>query len=196
MQFHGAIEGKWHIYDLGPYDGGPNPTVLKIEEVAGIKLVGTPYIKSDVHKAFDEMFNMEIGTCENGVVLAQKVEVSSASPVTLTANIEWQACDNGSCLPPADEDVMVKLPAAVGVAATEPAKNEEAAPAENAQPAAVVEEVAPASEVAPVAEEEGKSLWGVILEAIAWGFVALLTPVYHKFVIYKTKKQNLILQLL
>ncbi len=176
MQFHGAIEGKWHIYDLGPYDGGPNPTVLKIEEVAGIKLVGTPYIKSDVHKAFDEMFNMEIGTCENGVVLAQKVEVSSASPVTLTANIEWQACDNGSCLPPADEDVMVELPAAVGVAATEPAKNEEAAPAENAQPAAVVEEVAPASEVAPAAEEEGKSLWGVILEAIAWGFVALLTP--------------------
>ncbi len=176
MQFHGAIEGKWHIYDLGPYDGGPNPTVLKIEEVAGVKLVGTPYIKSDVHKAFDEMFNMEIGTCENGVVLAQKVEVSSASPVTLTANIEWQACDNGSCLPPADEDVMVKLPAAVGVAATEPAKNEEAAPAENAQPAAVVEEVAPASEVAPAAEEEGKSLWGVILEAIAWGFVALLTP--------------------
>ncbi|MBP3343830.1 MAG: thioredoxin family protein [Bacteroidales bacterium] len=174
MQFHGAIEGKWHIYDLGPYDGGPNPTVLKIEEVAGIKLVGTPYIKSDVHKAFDEMFNMEIGTCENGVVLAQKVEVSSASPVTLTANIEWQACDNGSCLPPADEDVMVKLPAAVGVAATEPAKNEEAAPAENAQSAAVAEEVA--TEVAPAAEEEGKSLWGVILEAIAWGFVALLTP--------------------
>lgn len=176
MQFHGAIEGKWHIYDLGPYDGGPNPTVLKIEEVAGIKLVGTPYIKSDVHKAFDEMFNMEIGTCENGVVLAQKVEVTSASPVALTANIEWQACDNGSCLPPADEDVQVKLPAAVGVAVTEPAKNEEVAPAENTQPAAVAQEVASVSEVAPAAEEEGKSLWGVILEAIAWGFVALLTP--------------------
>ena len=174
MQFHGAIEGKWHIYDLGPYDGGPNPTILKIEEVAGIKLVGTPYIKSDVHKAFDEMFNMEIGTCENGVVLAQKVEVSSASPITLTANIEWQACDNGSCLPPADEDVQVKLPAAAGVAVTEPAEKEEAAPAESTQPAAVAEEVA--TEVAPAAEDEGKSLWGVILEAIAWGFVALLTP--------------------
>lgn len=174
MQFHGAIEGKWHIYDLGPYEGGPNPTLLKIEEVAGVKLVGTPYIKSDVHKAFDEMFNMEIGTCENGVVLAQKVEVSSASPITLTANIEWQACDNGSCLPPADEDVQVKLPAAAGVAVTEPAEKEEAAPAESTQPAAVAEEVA--TEVAPAAEEEGKSLWGVILEAIAWGFVALLTP--------------------
>lgn len=174
MQFHGAIEGKWHIYDLGPYNGGPNPTVLKIEEVAGVKLVGTPYIKSDVHKAFDEMFNMEIGTCENGVIVAQKVEVTGAA-VTLTANIEWQACDNGSCLPPADEDVQVKLPAAVGVAAAEPAK-EVAEPVKEEKPAAVAETAAVQEVVAAPAEEESKSLWAVILEAIAWGFVALLTP--------------------
>lgn len=174
MQFHGAIEGKWHIYDLGPYNGGPNPTVLKIEEVAGVKLVGTPYIKSDVHKAFDEMFNMEIGTCEDGVIVAQKVEVTGAA-VTLTANIEWQACDNGSCLPPADEDVQVKLPAAVGVAAAEPAK-EVAEPVKEEKPAAVAETAAVQEAVAAPAEEESKSLWAVILEAIAWGFVALLTP--------------------
>ncbi len=176
IQFHGAIEGKWHIYDLGPYDGGPNPTVLKIEQVEGVKLIGTPYIKSDVHKAFDDMFKMEIGTCEDGVILAQKVEVTGSSDVVLTASIEWQACDDANCLPPADEEVQVKLPAAVGAnapdAVGEPAKNEVAQPAEEVkQPEAVVEEA-----VAAPVEEEGKSLWVVILEAIAWGFVALLTP--------------------
>ncbi len=176
MQFHGSIEGKWHIYDLGPYNGGPNPTVLKIEAVEGIKFIGEPYIKSDVHKAFDEMFNMEIGTCEDGVVLAQKVEVTSASAVNLTANIEWQACDNGSCLPPTDEDVQVKLPAAVGAAAAEPAAKEDSEPAKEEQPAEVKEATAAVGSIAGPAEEEGKSLWAVILEAIAWGFVALLTP--------------------
>ena len=166
LKFHGSIEGNWHIYDLGPYNGGPNPTTLKIEEVAGVKLVGTPYIKSEVHKAYDEMFQMEIGTCGDGIIVAQKVEVTSGSDVNLTANIEWQACDNGSCLPPTDEDIAVKLPAAAGVAA-------EAAPAaEVAEKPAVKEEFAPAE--AP--EGESKSLWAVILEAIAWGFVALLTP--------------------
>ena len=176
MQFHGSIEGKWHIYDLGPYNGGPNPTVLKIEAVEGIKLIGEPYIKSDVHKAFDEMFNMEIGTCEDGVVLAQKVEVTSASAVNLTANIEWQACDNGSCLPPTDEDVQVKLPAAVGAAAAEPAAKEDSESAKEEQPAEVKEAAAAVGSIAGPAEEEGKSLWAVILEAIVWGFVALLTP--------------------
>ena len=171
MQFHGAIEGKWHIYDLGPYNGGPNPTILTINQVEGIKLVGTPYIKTDVHKAYDEMFGMEIGTCGDGVVVAQKVEVSSASDINLTATLEWQSCDDGSCLPPAEEDVIVKLPAAAGAVKAEAASE----PAEQSAPAQV-EEAAAVAEVAAEEEGESKSLWAVILEAIAWGFVALLTP--------------------
>ena len=172
MQFHAAIEGKWHIYDLGPYNGGPNPTTLKFEEVAGVKLVGTPYIKSEVHKAYDEMFGMEIGTCGDGMVVAQKVEVSGAA-VTLTANIEWQACDDGSCLPPTDEDVKVKLPAAAGAAAGDAAAQEAAGEAVGAKTAEA--KTAEATVSAPE-KGESKSLWAVIIEAIAWGFVALLTP--------------------
>ncbi len=174
MQLVGSVEGNWHIYDLGPYDGGPNPTIIKVEENVGIKLVGTPYIKSEIHKAYDEMFKMEIGTCGNGVIIAQKVEVTSASPLTVKVNVEWQACDDGSCLPPTDEDVTVKLPAAEGVAV-------EGAPAEEAQKVVdaakiVSPEDANAAVASPDGEESEKSLWAVILEAIAWGFVALLTP--------------------
>ncbi len=165
VQFHAAVEGKWHIYDLGPYNGGPNPTTLKIEEVAGVKLVGTPYIKSDVHKAYDEMFGMEIGTCGDGMIVAQKVEVTGAA-TAIVANIEWQACDNGSCLPPTDEDIKVSLPAAAGAAA-------EAAPAAEK---VSEEKIAEQAQVAAPEKEESKSLWAVIIEAIAWGFVALLTP--------------------
>ncbi len=159
IQLTANIEGNWHIYDLGPYDGPPNPTTLKIEETAGIKLVGTPYITTEVHKAFDDIFNMEIGTCASGVVVAQKVEVTSGSPVSVKANIEWQACDDGNCLPPTDVDITVNLPAGEGLA-----------------PLADVEEVAVSVPDSSSSEESDKSLWAVILEAIAWGFVALLTP--------------------
>ncbi|MBR7157249.1 MAG: hypothetical protein IKD16_02515, partial [Bacteroidales bacterium] len=34
-----SMEGSWHIYDFGPYDGGPTPTALKISG-EGIELVG------------------------------------------------------------------------------------------------------------------------------------------------------------
>ncbi|MEG2320859.1 MAG: cytochrome c biogenesis protein CcdA [Bacteroidales bacterium] len=193
IQLVGTIEGKWHIYDLGPYQDGPISTTIVIKGGQGVKVVGKPYIKTKVHKYFDQMFNMEIGTCANGVVIAQKVEVSAAKATEVIATMEWQTCDDGSCLPPTDEEVKVKLPAAkAGVAATTDAiaattattqdevvsGSEIAADsiAQTAQASTVVDEVKPNDTLTVPAEGGKKSLWGVILEAIAWGFVALLTP--------------------
>lgn len=144
----GTIEGsEWHIYDLGPYTDGPIATSVVVAG-EGVKAVGEPYLLTESHRAYDELFGMEIGTCDSGVQIAQKVEVSGAAPVA-KVTVEWQTCSEGSCLPPTDEELTVKLPAGDG---------------------AVVEKVA------PVKKEGGKSIWAVILEAIAWGFVALLTP--------------------
>ena len=146
----GTIEGEeWHIYDLGPYTDGPIATSLVVAG-EGVKAVGSPYIKTEVHRAYDELFGMEIGTCATGVQIGQKVEVSGSAPVA-KVTVEWQTCSEGSCLPPTDDVLTVKLPAGTGAAAS-------------------------ADEVAPVKKEGGKSIWAVILEAIAWGFVALLTP--------------------
>lgn len=184
LQFTSAISGNWHIYDLGPYDGGPNPTVLSIKEVTGVELVGKPYIKTDVHKAFDEMFRMDIGTCGNGVIVAQKVKVTGAEPVQVIATLEWQACDDGSCLPPAEEEVTIKLPASTSAAASvaETEQTKDAQQAVSAQADDIKQTVSAHADNATEqtvtfpTEENGKSLWAVILEAIAWGFVALLTP--------------------
>ena len=144
----GTIEGaEWHIYDLGPYTDGPIATSVTVAG-EGVKVVGDPYLLTEAHKAYDELFGMEIGTCDTGVQIAQKVEVSGAAPVA-KVTVEWQTCSEGSCLPPTDETLTVKLPAGNG---------------------------AVADEVVPVKKEGGKSIWAVILEAIAWGFVALLTP--------------------
>ena len=146
----GTIEGEeWHIYDLGPYTDGPIATSLVVAG-EGVKAVGSPYLKTEVHRAYDELFGMEIGTCATGVQIGQKVEVSGSAPVA-KVTVEWQTCSEGSCLPPTDDVLTVKLPAGTGAAAS-------------------------ADEVAPVKKEGGKSIWAVILEAIAWGYVALLTP--------------------
>lgn len=204
VQLLGSIEGKWHIYDLGPYQDGPIPTTLVITGGQGVKVVGKPYIKTKVHKYFDQMFNMEIGTCENGVVIAQKVEVTNANPTEITATLEWQTCDDGSCLPPTDDELKIKLPAAKGVVAAaaaddtkgaavvnEPAKSDVAVASTTTDTATIADVVKEDVKIAAeedkgdvLAAQDGvtqqagatKSLWGVILEAIAWGFVALLTP--------------------
>ncbi len=186
---------QWHIYDLGPYEGGPNPTVLTVETNGNAKIVGKPYIKTKVVKHMDEMFGMEIGYCEEKVVVAQKIELIKDTETEILAVIEWQACNNGSCLPPTDQEFKIKLPAMSGAAAgvagaaEKPAEEKAAVDAANTGAQAVAAaETGTASETAvsqtevksssdkAASDKESGSLWGMIIEAIIWGFVALLTP--------------------
>ncbi|MDD2504117.1 MAG: hypothetical protein PHG58_09790 [Clostridia bacterium] len=101
---------EWHIYDLGPYKDGLTPTSLAIEPIAGVILIGKPYLLSKVTKTFEEILGMEIGICEDSVVVAQKVKVTSVDSVAFIAVIKWQACDYHSCLPPTCREFVIKLP--------------------------------------------------------------------------------------
>ena len=153
----GTIAGNWHIYDLTDYgSSGPNGTIFTVDAGDKVKLLGDPYISSEVHKGFDDVFGIEIGTCESPVVICQKVELLQGNEVNVPVTVEWQACNDENCIPPDDFTVDVTLPGGAGLPVLAPAEPE---PDPNA-----------------TAPGEGKSIWGLILEAIAWGFVALLTP--------------------
>jgi len=204
--FNASIGEGWHLYDLGPYTDGPNPTVFTFDaspnykKSGGVKMLIQPKIE------FDEMFQMKIGYFLNKAQFAQTFQVLSKDSVTVKGFIEWMVCDNGSCLPPTEYEFAVKLPGARGatVATTTAAKNapivvtpSKANPATttpvNATTPESVTETAPdnatmstdTATISPATEnvavpaatgEPRKSLWAVILEAIVWGFVALLTP--------------------
>ena len=153
----GTITGDWHIYDLTDYgSSGPNGTIFTIEDSGKVTLVGEPYISSKIHKGFDDAFGIEIGTCSSPVVICQKVELLQGGQVTVPVTIEWQACNDENCIPPDDVTINVTLPGGEGLPVVAGAEVEET--------------------LSAPAPGEGKSIWGLILEAIAWGFVALLTP--------------------
>ena len=203
---------EWHTYDLGPYKDGPNPTSLTLTLPASVKLNGKTYIASKVKKIFDTMFNMEIGICEEKVVVAQRVEVSSGDSTEILATIEWMTCDNGTCLPPTEKDFKLKLPPATGVKKSAAPVNQKQSTNSNTpagttanvagQAAAGTTSTAGTSAAGIAATTDSSttvtgstensnnqntalagpdqkkkgSLWAVIIEAIIWGFVALLTP--------------------
>ncbi len=197
----------WHLYDLGPYEDGPNPTSLTLELPAGVKLVGKNYLLTKPKKIFDEMFNMEIGICEGKIIVAQKVEVTSKDSTNILAIVEWMTCDNSTCLPPTDKEFKLKLPPAIpgtqktvqpdkkavvsptaaekpgtpaATATTTPsAGTETQVTTDTTQAAAVTGEETTNTDVPVItnpAPKKSGSLWAVIIEAIIWGFVALLTP--------------------
>ena len=202
VEFKGLIEPHWHIYDLVVREGGPIATSVTFECPEGVTLEGKLECPSKVVLYQDEIFEMEIGYIEKMARLIQKVRVE-APQAELKATLEYMACTEGSCLPPTEVEFTILLnptPKAAPAPVVEAVKEEPAvAPAEEVAPAqpveepavespaeevAPVEEVAPAQpaeevvaeEVAPAEEEKDNSIWAYIIEAVLWGFAALLTP--------------------
>ncbi|MDR0907443.1 MAG: thioredoxin family protein [Rikenellaceae bacterium] len=140
----------WHIYDLGPYTV-PMATVFDFAASSGLELVGSVRQTGEPTRYFDELFGFEVGYFEGVARFAQTVEVT-ASEAVLAGEIEYQLCSDQAC-------ILGEWEFAVPVAGSE---------------AAVVSE---AHNTAPTNNSTGgNTLWAMILEAILWGFAALLTP--------------------
>lgn len=195
LRFEAAIPSGFHMYDMGPYEGGPNPTVITLSPEAGVELLGSVEQRTKPHRYFDQMFGMEIGTFSGKALFTQRVRLTAAQ-AKVRAAIEWMICDDKSCMPPSDTELTLVVGAA---AAQGGAAEATAAPAGGesvATPAAATERVSDtaatsgsvaaaetsttagtAAEAAPAKDAAGSgSLWSLIIEAILWGFAALLTP--------------------
>ena len=133
----GTISKGWHIYDLQDYELGPNPTIFSVSGDA-IETVTPASITSKIDRSLDEIFGVEIGTCEGTVTITQRIKALTEGPCTAKVSIEWQACNEGSCLPPEVYETTLQV---------------EGAGASGA-----------------------RNLWSLILEAILWGLLMLLTP--------------------
>ncbi len=153
-----AIPVPYHMYDMGPYEGGPNATVITFAPSEGIELEGEVEQLTAPHRYFDKTYGMEIGTFEGKAQFAQRVRLT-APQATVKASLEWMICDNTSCLPPDDTELTIAVPEGAAAPAAEIAPAPEAAPAPATKDAA-----------------GSGSLWSLIIEAILWGFAALLTP--------------------
>lgn len=215
-----AIPAGYHMYDMGPYEGGPTATTIVLTPGEGVQLDGPVEQLTKAHTYYDELFGMQIGTLSGKPRFAQKVHLATAKG-TVTAQLEWMICNDSSCMPPDETELTIEIaasaapaapakgeaaqsaPAATAPVKTTPVKAETTAaaataqtaesavqePAQEAAPTTVAPageqtesaaEVAPAAEAAeaaPVKDAAGsKGLWALIIEAILWGFAALLTP--------------------
>lgn len=193
-----TISGEWHMYDIGPYDGGPNATTFTFELPEGVTLDGGIVQVTRPTRVQDEIFGMEIGYFAKSARFVQKFNVSpqlaaAGKPIAIKGNVEWQACDDQSCLPPTDEDFTVTIVPAAPTATTgntdaevpatpDPSgeqANDDAMPVASDSSASVTAGIPAAPGEASfegLQQNENKSFWSIIIEAILWGFAALLTP--------------------
>ena len=96
-----TIEDSWHIYskDLPPDSG--IPTEFKIASKQGIQLLGKVQEVGKKHDEFSEAFGAQIIYYSNKVTFKQKFKPKDASkPLTVTAEIMYQTCNDRVCLAP------------------------------------------------------------------------------------------------
>ncbi len=145
VQMKAQMADGWHIYDLGPYEF-ITATSLKFEPSEGVKAVGEMRVLSKAVRHMDDIFGIEIGYFEKEALFEQDFEGEGDVKVA----IEYMACNDTNCTPPAEDEVIVTLGKSTD---------------------------APKTEVKAVKDAAGEgSLWSLIIEAILWGFAALLTP--------------------
>ena len=150
LVFEAVPEMGWHLYDLGPYEGGPMATTFTFEDVNGYELVGEPKALSESTREFNEIFGMEIGYYATPVKFVQ--EVKSAGGATIAVMVDWMACNDQNCTT-GSNDFTLEVGAASAVEKTEQVVAEE-----------------------PAQSGSATSLWGLIFAAVGWALIALLTP--------------------
>ena len=152
LTFTADIIDGWHIYSVSdPY----NPVAVTFEQTEGLTVEGelvpvTTPSELDGSEVFYET-----------AVFRQTVRVEGSK--TLKGTISWSACNDMFCAAP--EEFQFEVEVGDGADASSIAIGPENG--------------ADATAIGP--EEEGKEekgggIWGLIIEAILWGFAMLLTP--------------------
>lgn len=139
----GLIDEGWHIYDATHQF---TPTTLTFTPSEGVTLNGEVRALSTAKQVSDEFFG-NYGEYEVEALFEQDV-IAESNGGSVKVLVSYQACTEGSCTAPTEEELECKIG-----------------------------EGEPSVAAAPVKDAAGnRSLWGLIIEAILWGFAALLTP--------------------
>ena len=133
IELKAEIGEGWHIYVTDPAKAF-NPTTFEFTPSEGVTAEGDLRSLSKAHIEKDELLMMEIGQYDKEAVFEQDFKAEKGGEVKV--KVSYQACNEGSCLSPTDEEFVVTLG-----------------------------EVAPTAEVKAVKDAAGAgSLWSLIIE--------------------------------
>ena len=184
VRWSADIEKGWHIYgltmpDLGPDAVVPQLTTFTVNPAPGLDLVGEvePSVPAEVK--FDQSLKLNLPMWEGKVTFVQRFRlVDNAKGADIRGMVEYMACTDKSCTPPAREPFDLHFGAETATEAV-------AAPGPRAD-RPVVTEVHKESDIwAPVeigadnsaaAPAEGSPWWVIFGLGFLGGLLALLTP--------------------
>ena len=144
-----TVEPMYHIYSTSMPELGPLPTVFNIEPSEYFEPVGTGYDLTEVPLFHDDIFEVDYHQFSGTASFGQKFKKLKDGPFQLVGELEYQACKDGMCVSLTEDIDMTYGDQQV---------------------------LSGDDEDAGVGGHAKSNIWSMILEAILWGFAALLTP--------------------
>ena len=102
------LDAGWHMYSQYTDPNGPLATVFEFEKSKDYALVGKA-IEPKPHEENDPLFGCVVKSFEGTVVFRQKIKRLTTNDFTVKGIISYQLCNNGSCIPPEDHDIVFKV---------------------------------------------------------------------------------------
>jgi thiol:disulfide interchange protein DsbD len=183
LQFIATIDQGWHLYSQNLPEGGPMPTEFVFTKLDGIQLVGKAS-EPTPKEVFDAMFNMTVKYFDKTATFVQKIKLTNSKPVTISGTINYQACNDETCVP-GEAEFTFNVPAPTTSTVGTDSKPEAAPVLETTtevqnQETVTVSETTQADIKSTVTNDEfsgnNRSLWWFFIQAFAWGLLAILTP--------------------
>jgi len=147
--FKAKIEKNWHLYSqFLPVGNFSLPTVFAFDTLVGIERIDTVMELTPVQKEKDELAGVMTHFFSTEAIFSQRVKVTG-QPAYIKGYVDFQTCNDEQCIKD-DADFEFDL---------------------TGSPAEITEASNP-----PIQSGRSISIWSILIEAILWGFAALLTP--------------------
>ena len=145
-----TIEPLYHIYSTKMPELGPLSTVFSFEGNEYYEPVGEGYDLTEVPLYHDDIFEVDYHQFSGTASFGQKFKKLKDGSFPIVGELDYQACKDGMCVS-LTEDIDLTYGDEAVLTAADP-ENE------------------------GVGGHAKSNIWAMILEAILWGFAALLTP--------------------
>lgn len=192
ISFEVSIDDGWHVYSMDLPPDGPVATKFVFETVQNAELQGQVECGATLVKKMEPTYNMELEWYEKSAKFTQKVNVKDDYYVA--GYIEYMACDENTCLPPAKENFSFGVAnnadddyvEGEGVAAdTADSVASPFAPlafndiSKNDEDNSEVDYWKPVSGAEDMCEDgecDDSSVWSIFITGLTGGFIAIITP--------------------
>lgn len=104
-----SVNNPWHIYSQKTPDGGPLPTKITYNKNPLIKMEGEATEKGKIITKFEEVFDVNVKYFDGNVSFVQLVKLKSNIKTNISGKIEFMACNDEQCMPPAEVQFTIQL---------------------------------------------------------------------------------------